>query len=165
MSLLSPCAVPKRRLTSQTVRNLVEKHVVNDLILNKLEVITARLVWRVSTRQDCQRAKQLIANKRNNCDAIVSTVDGVLFFYSCVSVIENRKRKSRSESEDENESDEKQTYPCINYWIVTKMLVKEREQVLFAKLMKSGLDISDVKPIRARKKVNRENIFLPFGCK
>ena len=120
MSLLSPCAVPKRRLTSQTVRN---------------------------------------------CDAIVSTVDGVLFFYSCVSVIENRKRKSRSESEDENESDEKQTYPCINYWIVTKMLVKEREQVLFAKLMKSGLDISDVKPIRARKKVNRENIFLPFGCK
>ena len=151
MSLLSHNAVPKRRLTSQTIRNLVEKNVVNDLVINKLDVITARLVWRTSSRQDDERAKNLISNKRNSCDAIVASINGVVFFYSCVSVIEHRKRKRVSEDET---SDEKNTFPCINYWIVCQKLIREREQVIFAKLMDSGLDISDVKPIRARKKVN-----------
>ena len=160
MSLLSTCAVPKRRLTSQTIKNLLEKNIVNDLVLDKLEVITARLVWRVSTRQDGDRSKMLIANKRNNCDSIVARVSGVLFFFSCISVIENRKRKSSSSGSEDEGRDEKTTYPCVNYWIVTQGFVKDRERVLFSKLMASGLDISDVKPIRTRKKVNSPNQFL-----
>ena len=156
MSLLSPDAVPKRRLTSQRIRNLLEKNVVNDLVLNKLEVIACRLVWRANTRKDGDRAKLLIANKRNNCDSIVSAVDGVLFFFSCVTVLENRKRKSPSGTDDDNTA--KTTYPCVNYWVVTKKFVQNIEQTLFSKLMSSEMDITDIKSLRTRKKVNVQNI-------
>jgi len=120
---MSLFALPKRRLSNESIKNLVEKFVVNDLVLGKSDVFSARLTWRTSSKEDGVRAKNLISNKRNSCDSIVSSIKGVLFFYSCVTVIENRKRKTPG-SDDESR-DDKTAFPCINYWIVMEKFSKE----------------------------------------
>lgn len=102
----------------------MEKFVVNDLVVDKIDVFTARLTWRTSSKEDGVRAKTLISNKRNSCDAIVSTITGTLFFFSCVTVIENRKRKRQGHEQD-NSSEDKTAFPCINYWVAIEKFSKQ----------------------------------------
>lgn len=165
-------ALPNRRLTSKAVGNQLKSRIVSDIVVaNQLEVLTSRLVWRTENNNN---AKNLIATKRNQCDALIADEKSVLFFFSCLSCMDMKKRKRpilkdetkdssppNSAEEPESSADEEEepsVYPAINYWIVHTPVPGLNLQVMLNKtLLESDLDITEIKPIRSRGKQNIED--------
>ena len=144
--------IPNRRLSSKSIQNHLQANIVDEVVRKGLQVITTRLVWKMS-KPDLQNAKLLIANKRNFADSIIAKQEDVLFFFSCLSAIQERKRKMQESNtlcSDEDEEDDglfPLTYPALNYWIVVSAKEEDLEGVLFRALLDSGLDIDELKPI------------------
>lgn len=151
-------AIPNRRLTSKAVANHLRCLIVDPVVERKWSVVTARLVWKTS-KEELENAKRLITNKRNQCDSIVASQDGVILFFSCLSSLQDRKRKideneNEADSIDDNDDVFPLVYPSINYWVVYRTPTSEDnfERSLFHSLLHSSLDITDLKPIKSRNK-------------
>ena len=84
--------IPNRRLSSKSIQNHLQSSIVEDVIAKNLQVIAARLVWKTA-KTDLPNAKRLITNKRNFADAIIAQQQGVLYFFSCLTSMQERKRK------------------------------------------------------------------------
>ena len=152
--------IPNRRLSSKAIQNQLQANFVEEIVSKNLKVVTARLVWKTS-RGELINAKRLITTKRNFADAIVARQQDVIYFFSCLTSVHERKRKHSSGAEEDAEPDQLPLiYPAINYWIVCAPGHQEFERILFQKLMDSQLDIHDLKPIKTRKKTNPKEILL-----
>ena len=154
--------IPNRRLSSKSIQNHLQSNIVEDVIAKNLQVIAARLVWKTS-KSDLQNAKRLITNKRNFADSIIAKEQGVLYFFSCLTSMQERKRKrqegaSNSNDEDAEEEPELPIYPALNYWIVVVPGRDEMERLLFQELLNSNLDIQELKPIKARRKTAQKDV-------
>ena len=147
-------------MSSQAIRNELQANFVEEIVCKDLKVVTARLVWKTS-RAELLNAKRLITTKRNFSDAIVARQQDVLYFFSCLTSVHERKRKHSSGEEEDPDFDQLPLiYPAINYWIVCAPGNQEFERILFQKLMDSKLDIYELKPIKTRKKTNHKQILL-----
>lgn len=157
--------IPNRRLSSKAIQNQLQANIVEDILAKNLKVLTARLVWKTSKRE-LQNAKLLITNKRNFADAMVAKQEGILYFFSCLTALQERKRKRMDsqpvsdDEEDDEGSDVPTLYPAINYWIVHTPRVEDLERVLFQQLLNSSLDIDELKPIRSRKQTTPKGMLM-----
>lgn len=159
--------IPNRRLTSKAVGNQLRAVIAQEVLERNWKVLTARLVWKAS-KESLKRAKELISYKRNQCDSIVTGENGVMFIVSCLSMVQERKRKRAKEGdveqdeqslESSEEADFPIVYPAINYWIAYAMPPNvDFEKLLFSKLMKAQLDITEVKQIKSRGKTNARDV-------
>ena len=154
--------IPNRRLSSKSIQNHLQSSIVEDIIAKNLRVIAARLIWKTS-KTDLQNAKRLITNKRNFADSIIAQQHGVLYFFSCLTSMQERKRKRQEGSPNSNDEDTEEEpvlpiYPALNYWIVVVPGRDEIERVLFQQLLNSSLDIQELKPIKSRNKTAQKDV-------
>jgi hypothetical protein len=118
-----------------------------------LEAVVCRAVWRVR-ETDIDIARNQIASKRLRLDQVVSSMNGVQFFFSCVtSVMCNAK----SAKDDDNETSyTHESYPAIAYFVVYKECATCNEKILFSTIHNEELD-AEVTRMRVRKSSDSNN--------
>lgn len=100
---------PCRQLNSVAIKDEVLASII-PLVRNAFSVIGVKCTWRVKGGENgIQSAWRQIVNKRNECDAVVSKIPGVGFYFSAISTYQSTKRDKNSTPEDhpiENSDDD-----------------------------------------------------------
>ncbi|CAB4032953.1 Hypothetical predicted protein, partial [Paramuricea clavata] len=143
---------PRKQLDSKRIEDSLRANIL-PLITEQLEAVACRAVWRVR-ETNIDIARNQIASKRLRLDQVVSSMNGVQFFFSCVtSVMCNAK----SAKDDDNETSyTPESYPAIAYFVVYKECATCNEKILFSTIHNEELE-AEVSRIRARKSSDSNN--------
>lgn len=96
----------------------------------KHRAIACRATWRVR-EDDIEQATLQIASKRLLLNDVIEAIEGVVFFFSCISgVCSNANRKRDPNSRPRNSD----TYPCVSFFIVFEPNERCNDETIFAAL-------------------------------
>lgn len=164
---------PARQLNSIAIKNSARCYIA-PIVQRGLAVFTVKCVWRVAGGQDgLYKAWDMISEKRNECDTSVADIPNVVFFFSAISVFDDKNKKSASEDNVETVESEqsllsetnssqsttvyesavrKKRYPAISYWIAvtSKNGAPVRDLSLRKALLKCNVEI-DAKTVSCRR--------------
>ncbi|XP_028403921.1 uncharacterized protein LOC114526506 [Dendronephthya gigantea] len=144
---------PRKQLDSKRIENSLRANIL-PLIGDHLEAAACRAVWRVR-HADIDIARNQIASKRLRLDQVVGAMNGVQFFFSCItSVMCNARSATDYDSNEPIRTPE--SYPAIGYFVVYKESATCNENRLFSIIHNEDLDAS-VTPIRVRKSSGSNN--------
>ena len=110
-------------------------------IFNDCKALSCRAIWRVCA-DHIQLAQCQIASKRLELDDVLCKINGVQYFFSCISCVASNARSSQAQRT-------RQSYPAIAYFVVYRETAACNEQLLFAAMHDHDMD-AEISHIRVR---------------
>ena len=114
-----------------------------------MQTIACRATWRV-TPEDLELARMQITSKRLLLQDAISSIDGVLFFFSCISSVRSNANTKRGKNERRAANAQDDTYPCISFFIAYERSDRCNDETFFAALHNQDVE-PEINPIRVRK--------------
>ena len=126
---------PARQLNSKSIRDAIFSYIVPS-VEKKFCIVSGKCTWRVTGNEELAEAWKLISQKRHQCDAALSKLTNVGFYFSAIASCEPKAKSGKKKASEEDEEEavvqpsqnqsghscidiavEKRRLPAISYWI------------------------------------------------
>ena len=110
-------------------------------IFHDCKALSCRAIWHVCA-DDIQLAQCQIASKRLELDDVFCKINGMQYFFSCISCVASNARSSQAQRT-------RQSTANIAYFVVYRQTAACKEQLLFAAMHDHDMD-AEISLIRVR---------------
>ena len=114
--------------------------------------MACRAIWRVSPA-DIELARLQIASKRLLLNDAIASIEGVMFYFSCISSVCSNPNTSKGQRSNANVGET--SYPCVSFFIVYQPNEKCDDDTFFAALHNQDVE-PEIRPIRVRNGGNHD---------
>ncbi|CAB4008241.1 Hypothetical predicted protein [Paramuricea clavata] len=144
---------PRKELDSKRLQNSLRANILS-LIKRNHRAVACRATWRVH-KDDVELAMLQITSKRMLLNDAINSIDGVIFFFSCISSVCSNPNVKQTRSDQNSQEAETDTYPCVAFFVVYEPSEKCSDNTFFAALHNHDVEPT-ITPIRVRNNGNQE---------
>ena len=130
-------------------------------LVEDTKAVACRALWRVK-EDDIKLAENQICSKRLKLDDRIIDMEGVQFFVSCITAIEQNVQSKLSADEAEGARDPHKIYPGVSYFIAYRETSQCSKDAIFRALHDADMDptISEIKTRHSASMHNYEDVAI-----
>lgn len=130
-------------------------------VVEDTKAVACRALWRVK-KEDANLAENQICSKRLKLDDTIIAMDGVQFFLSCITAIEQNVSRKFSPDDVDEAGDPQKIYPGVSYFIAYRDTSKCSKDAIFRALHEADMDptISEIKTRNSTSIANYEDVAI-----
>ena len=95
---------PARQLNSKSIRDAILSYIVPS-VEKKFCIVSGKCTWRVTGNEELAEAWKLISQKRHQCDAALSKLTNVGFYFSAIASCEPKAKSGKKKASEEDEEE------------------------------------------------------------